>query len=1235
MGTNWTPAQQTVIDLRDKNILVSAAAGSGKTAVLVERIIQMVTDSQKPVDIDKLLVVTFTQAAASEMRERILNAIEKKVMELPDDAHLQKQLAYIHSANISTIHSFCLNLIKENFTYLDIDPMFSLADESELTLIKADAIKEVLEKYYEKKTPEFIAFIEKYSTSRSDKEIEKIIFKLFNFAMSYPEPINWLESCDKRYNIDSLEDMKNSEWMQIINKNISHTLLDLREKLINAKNWINEPEGPYMYEEVVNDEFNLIEQIINENDFDKKRELLLKYNPLTLSSKRDEKVDKSIREIVKNYRNEVKDGLKKLRKDYFQTTLEEQFEYMKNSEPTVRVLIELTKDFIHTYNELKKENNRLDFNDLEHLALNILVTRDENGEFVPTKVADEIAMQFEEIMIDEYQDSNFVQELLLSSISRERFGKPNVFMVGDVKQSIYKFRLARPELFINKYNTYTAVKSVDESRSKGGSGRRIILDRNFRSRNEIIVPTNFIFKQVMNESVGGIIYDEENYLYPGAKYPEIPDEQSGKAEFILVETKCREGEEDLKLQTGSKLLEAQVVANRIKELVSNHKVYDKETDGYRACRYSDIVILSRSVADIMDLYTDIFTNEGIPIYCDNQKGFFNATEVVDVLNMLRIIDNPRQDIPFVAVLTSAMFGITNEELAKIRGANKKINYYEAIWKYIENGTDIVLINKLDETMKLVRKYREMVPYTSIYKLITQILDDTGYYNYISALPGGKRRKANLDMLKEKSVDFEKGIYKGLFNFIRYIEKIEQYEIESGEASVVTENDNSVRLMTIHKSKGLEFPVVFVVSMGKQFNRMDYSSKLVLHPDLGIGIDSMDHVKRLKSSTLIKKAIIDKMRVEDIGEELRVFYVALTRAKEKLIMTATVGNMEKLITNWLSVRHSKDVALPYEKIITANKYSDIVGFALARNNCFKILLDRVTTDVPCFNIMQGEESGIDIKVVTPNDIVIMQAKNIADSVVSKESFKEFECDRIYDKDLRDELENRLNFIYQHDNLSGLYSKMSVSEIKQGKYDENEKKETYNIYDSQVRNQYIPSFISGKKQLDGAFRGTAFHRVFELFDYSLEPTEENYTSMLEGFLQSGKIDKNSADVIIVGKLIEFAQSELGLRMKKAYNEGKLKRETKFVMGVSAREIDAKYDSDEKIIVQGIIDAFFMEGEEIVLVDYKTDYVEKIHELVEKYRVQLDCYEEAIEKITGIKVKEKIIYSVHLSESINIGG
>ena len=1232
MGNRWTEAQQTVIDVRDKNILVSAAAGSGKTAVLVERIIKMVTDESRPVDIDKLLVVTFTQAAASEMRERILSAIEKKVIEFPDNIHLQKQLTYIHSSNISTIHSFCLNTIKENFTFVDIDPGFSLADESELTLIKADAMKEVLEKYYESKNDEFIAFIEKYSTARSDKEIEKIILKLFNFSMSYPDPIGWLDSCVNRYDIDSISDMQASDWMKIIKDSINTTLLEFRDKLNVAMNWIKEPDGPYMYEDAISSDFFLIEEMIRADDFNAKREILFGYKPCTLSSKRDINVSATAREIVKGYRNEVKDGLKKLRKNYFQTSIEEQFEYMNMCAPTAKIIVEITKDFISVYNRMKKENNRLDFNDLEHITLEILVSKNESGEYIPTKVADSIAIQFEEIMVDEYQDSNYVQELIISAISRERFGKPNVFMVGDVKQSIYKFRLARPELFIEKYNKYTPIKTVYESIKKEGANRRIILDKNFRSRQEVITPTNFIFKQLMTESVGGIIYDENNYLYLGADYPDIIEGQSNKAEFMIIESNGNEDEENF-TATESKQLEAQVVANRIKELINNFKVYDKESKSYRNCKYSDIVILSRSVSDVMDIYSDVMTNEGIPLYCEVEKGFFDAMEIVDVLNMLRIIDNPRQDIPFVAVLTSKMFGLNEEDLAKIRSENKRINFYEAILKYAKDGGDNVLKNKLDEILHIIGKYRECIPYTSIYELITMILDDTGYYTYISAMPGGKRRKANLDMLKEKAVDYEKGIYKGLFNFIRYIEKLEQYEIESGEASVISENDNSVRIMTIHKSKGLEFPIVFLVNMAKQFNRMDYISKLIIHPDLGIGIDCMDHINKLKVNTLIKKAIGNQIKIEDIGEELRVLYVALTRAKEKLIMTATVSNLDKTISNWLEIRNTNTLTIPYEKLITIGKYCDIIGFALARNNCFDILSNRITADIPFFSIMQGDDSGIEIKLLNINDVCMLQAKNYADEEISKRSLREFDCNRVYDEALRNELVERLNSSYNYKELSEMCSKMSVSQIKERYLNESEDEDTYYTYSGKTSDSYIPMFVSGKKKLDGAFRGTAFHRVFELFDYSVEPTISNYTKMVESFLESGKIDKLQMEVIVYDKLVEFAESKIGKRMKKAYDLGTLKRETKFVMGVSASEINQDYNGDEKIIVQGIIDAYFEENGEIVIVDYKTDYVDDIKELCDKYRVQLDYYAKAIESMTGKTVKEKIIYSVHLSKEIDI--
>ncbi len=1233
MATKWTEAQQTVIDVRDKNILVSAAAGSGKTAVLVERIIQMVTDVNNPVDIDKLLVVTFTQAAASEMRERILNAIEQKVLEQPDNAHLQKQLTYIHSASISTIHSFCMNIIKENFTYIDIDPGFALADESELTLIKADVMREILEKYYEERNPNFIAFIEKYSSSRSDKEIEKIILKLFNFSMSYPDPIAWLDGCVKRYDVDSIDELNTSDWMQIINKNIGCTLIELKHKLENAKSWIEEPSGPYMYEDAVNYDMNVVNQLIGTEDFDKRRDILLGYEPTTLSSKRDADVDASLRERVKSYRTEVKDGLKKLRKEYFQTSLNEQLEYIKMCASTTRIMVELTKEFIYTYKRIKNEKNRIDFNDLEQLALSILVTKDENGSYIPTKVAEDIAFKYEEIMVDEYQDSNLVQELLISSISRERFGKPNIFMVGDVKQSIYKFRLARPELFINKYNTYMPVKTVSESIEASGVDRRIILDRNFRSRLEVITPTNFIFKQVMTEGVGGIIYDEDNYLYQGADYPKVPDNQSNKAEFTIIEAKGYENDEDMASQLNSRQLEAQMVANRIKELTKNFKVYDKKTRTYRMCKYSDIVILSRSVSDIMDVYSEILTNEGIPLYCDIQKGFFNATEVVDILNMLRVIDNPRQDIPMVSVLTSKMFDINNEDLAKIRGEYKRINYYDAIWKYCREGKDDVLRNKLENINSFISKYREMVPYTSIYNLITEILEDTGYYTYVSALPGGKRRKANINMLMDKSVDYEKGVYKGLFNFIRYIERIEQYEVESGEASVISENDNSVRMMTIHKSKGLEFPIVFLVGTGKQFNRADYLSKIVIHPDLGIGIDCMDHVNRLKVNTLIKKAIGSQIRLEDIGEELRVLYVALTRAKEKLIMTATVNNIEKFATSLLGIRYIKGTALPYEKLRSINRYSDIIGYSLARNNSFKVLLDMTNADVACYNELQSEESGIDINLVYLNDIVIMQSKNMADEEIAKMSFKDFECERVYDLELRKELKNRLNYEYKFESLSRLCSKMSVSEIKERHMEKNEEEETHYMYKSGKSDSYIPMFISGKKQLNGAFRGTAFHRVFELLDYNLEPSESNYKKMVDELLASGRIDKFEADVIIYEKIVEFANSDIGKRMKQAFINGSLRREAKFVMGVPACDIDSMYDSNENVIVQGIIDAYFEEDGEIVIVDYKTDYVKNKNELLDKYSIQLEYYAKAIEKMTGITVKEKVIYSVHLSTSINV--
>lgn len=1207
METKWTEAQQNVINIRNKNVLVSAAAGSGKTAVLVERIINRITDPAHPVDVDKLLVVTFTNAAASEMRERILLAMEKLVENKPDDEHLQKQLTYIHNANISTIHSFCLNVIRNNFSILDIDPGFSIGDNGELELMKSDMIKKVIENYYQNKSEEFIDFVEQYSSGRSDSKIEEMILKLYGFSRSYPEPDKWLDLCSGQYDVQGIEDLEKSEWMKVLMDDIHMRINRMSGKIKKCLEICMEEDGPGAYEEAIQSDVNYMDALESKTTFSEIGHCIRAYDAAALSRKKDDGVSPEKKEQVKNMRELFKKDIARMKKDYFLTDLDEQVKCMKECHRTMKVLVKLTKDFAEMYSQCKKEKNLVDFNDLEHFALAVLVEKNPEGQFVPTAIAREMSEQFEEIMIDEYQDSNYVQELLLTSVSGEKYGKNNMFMVGDVKQSIYKFRLARPELFIRKYQEYANLKSLKDDELLPGNNRKIVLDRNFRSRQEVLSATNLVFGHIMGKRLGGIEYDDENALYPGAHFAERSSEQNDEAELIIVRAED-DGEESLNVSDkDTKELEAYAVAKRINELVDNYMVFDKNSRQYRKCRFSDIAILMRSVTGNADIYSEVLEKEGIPAYCETDTGYFDAMEVTTVLNMLRIIDNPRQDIPLVSVLTSPMFGVSNELLASVKGENMDENYFDAVRNYCEAHEDEISLNRF---LVLLTKYREMSVYTSIYNIITVILEDTGYYHYITALPGGKRRRANIDMLKEKALTYEKGSYKGLFNFVRYIEKINKYQIDYGEASVVSEGDNTVRIMTIHKSKGLEFPVVFVSAMGRKMNKMDTRDKMVIHSDMGVGIDCILKDERLKINTLIKKAICRKIELDNLGEELRVLYVAFTRAKEKLILTGTIKNMENADRKWQEAIYEEEEKLSPEILSLADTYLDLVEFALKKNG------DRCPV--------------ISRKIVEINDLISSKVEDMVTAEITRKNLENFDCTRIYDENIHSQVDKLINYRYPFENVKIIPSKLSVSELKHRDMEET----GYDVIaDEHTKEQEIcvPRFISGEKELTGAARGTAFHRILELMDYSVAPTEENMRNMVQSFLKAGKIDESIYQVTEYDKLLKFRKSDIGKRMESAYCQGVLTREGKFVMGVNADRIDESYPEDETILVQGIIDAWFIEDDEAVIVDYKTDRVHDINELADRYAAQLHYYALAIEKLTGYHVKEKIIYSLHFSKEL----
>ncbi|MDK2809257.1 MAG: ATP-dependent helicase/nuclease subunit [Clostridiales bacterium] len=1177
---NWTKEQEQVIYLRNRNILVSAAAGSGKTAVLVERIIQIITDSKHPVDIDRLLIVTFTSAAAGEMRERIANAIEARLAKQPDDLHLQRQMTLIHSAQITTIHSFCLSIIRNYFNEIDLDPGFRIGDDAELRLMKTDVLARVLEEKYSEGDPDFLQFVESYATGKSDAMLEDMVLRLYEFSMSYPWPLTWLEEIDEVFLVDSLEELEDSKWMGRLLTYLQEVLHSIEKEITYALTICTGGNGPYMYEAALLDDQDFVKELVASSSYKDLEKAFFGREFMRLSSKKDETVDPALREEVKLIRDQYKSALSDLKSQFFFQTANESLLDMQRVRPIIHTLLTLTKDFMDAYAKKKEEKNVLDFHDMEHFALRIL-TKDGK----PTSVAKELQAYYEEILVDEYQDSNLVQETLIESISKESQGGKNRFMVGDVKQSIYKFRLARPELFIEKYNAYTAEDSLEQ---------RIDLHMNFRSRKEVLDSINAVFYRIMHASLGKIEYDSDAALNPGAAFPETDKRAGGKSEIILLDAN-----EALSDSFREREKEAHAIVTRIEQIKEEgFQIYDK--GAYREASYGDMVILLRSMSGWAETFTEVFSSRGIPAYADTQTGYFSAIDVQVILNYLLIIDNPLQDIPFTSVLHSYIGGFQDEELGRIRANHLEGTMYESLCSYKEGDA---LSEKIDSFLEQLNRLRDLSFYTSVYDLIQDIYHTTGYYDYVTLLPAGNVRKGNLDMLLAKALDFEATSYQGLFHFNRYIEKLHQFDIDYGEASTGGDR-HAVRIMSIHKSKGLEFPIVFVAAMGKQFNQQDARSRLILHSEFGVGPDYIDFENRMKNPTLIKKVIQKEVTLENLAEELRVLYVAMTRAKEKLILIGQIKDVPKHLESW-----SRKKNLTYLDLTKAANYFDWV--------------------MPC--ALEMEELFL-IKEVSMLEIMGAEFERQITKQEKREYLLKWEEASPFEKSDRQQIYNQLNHKYSYQDEFLLPSKISVSELKKRAYEE-EQEAVEELFSKEQKEAYLPAFKRKEETMAGAALGTVYHKAMQHLRLGEISDKESLLAELKRLLSKNYLKSDEFGVLDQTKLQAFVSSKLCGRMGCAQNRGELFREQPFVLGIPANRIYPEIISEELIIVQGIVDAYFEEEGELVLVDYKTDRVRSSSELVARYRTQMDYYQEALSQITGKRVKERIIYSFYLSKAITI--
>ena len=1247
----WTKEQQEVIDSRDCNLLVAAAAGSGKTAVLVERIIQIITNKEKPVDIDSLLVVTFTNAAAAEMRERIGDAIGKALEKNPEDSHLQDQLVLLNKASITTIHSFCLEVIKSNFHKIDLDPNFRIGDETECTILKLETIEEIFEEFYEEKEDDFYKLVESYSEKRGDTNLQQMVLSIYSFVMSSPYPMKWLEDSVNDFNIGDNFNFSTSKWAKIILDTIKIQVNGIVHNFDKALEMVEGIEELETFADKLKIEYKMIKRLLESCDesWEEAYEaaVSLEFENYAKGVKRipkgAEEYIKDAKDKAKKIRDDAKKSLESIQNSTFNKNISALNKEIEMLYPVVNALSKILKRFIDLYSERKREKGIIDFNDIEHFALAILTKEDENGQVGPSDVALEYRDKFYEIFIDEYQDSNFVQEVLLSTIAKIK--TPNRFMVGDVKQSIYRFRQAKPEIFLEKYATYGT--------EKGDKNRKIMLYKNFRSRKEVIDSCNYVFENIMSKNIGEIEYTKDEALNLGASFKENLEENvivGGPTEIHLME-KAKKTEDELKdeEQPEEELdniqLEARMVGQIIKNLMSPdeegnvHKVYDKKLDDYRVVDFKDIVILLRATSAWAPVFADELINMGIPTYADTGMGYFDTIEIKTVMSFLRIIDNPMQDIPLLSVLKSPILPCTSftpEDFIDIRLENQNTNLYECIRLISESEDEEKkeIREKCRRFLSDLKEYKKKSLYMSTDEFLWHLYMKSGYYAYVGALPSGSQRQANLKILFERAKQFEETSFKGIFNFINFIDKIKKSNSDMGSAKTLGENANVVRIMSIHKSKGLEFPIVFCSAMSKNFNTMDFKKDMLYHYELGFGPQLVDIDRRISYPSIAKEALKYKMNLENLSEEMRILYVALTRAKEKLILTGSVKDIPGTLYKWGKNLDGDNPVSQYD-VLKAKNYLDWIMPSVLKHKDFREIRNEYDIDV----LSQSNHDSKWYFNTWERDDVIVEEKEDETNIESL--LKEME-EKSKEADHRQEIREKLNYTYPYKESVKVSASISVSEIKkmQSIHEEDYSEPMYEEKITLKRPLFIQE-DEAKNKISPQERGTIVHLVMEVIDLDKIYTIDQIKYQIKDLIKREIISEKQSLVINPFKIYKFFKSNIG---KRALSSHFIKREQSIYSQIKMNDIylnnediqnnRATYD-EESLMLRGIIDLYFEENDEIVIVDYKTDYIDEDNkqEIIDRYRKQLDLYAEALTKLTGKKVKEKYLYLFNIDEEVKL--
>ncbi|MBQ9815311.1 MAG: helicase-exonuclease AddAB subunit AddA [Lachnospiraceae bacterium] len=1189
----WTPQQELAINSKGSNILVSAAAGSGKTAVLVERVIRKITDKNNPVDLESLVIMTFTKAAAAQMRQKIFKAVRKALLEDPDNEHLKKQIVKVHTARICTIDSLCLDIVKENFQMVDVDPAFSVADEAEEKMLEEDILKNLLEEKYQAAEPDFMD-LAVYYTEKSDSKLEDLILNLFRFAQSHPAPYGWLKMSILPYTGGT-----EMEWFKDLEKTIRDNIKEAGKMAEAGLKIAKLPNGPDKYIEPFEYIIEMCSHMscLGYEDMGAaiKAEIGVWKDSPRYDSKKEE-FDERLKNLARDTRKEIKEKLIDLRDKFYYAALPDMLKDMEKCAPIAQTIVNLTIEFSERLKAAKKDRKIADFSDIAHFALDVLIAHDEDGRILVednnicfTKIADMMASEIDEIIVDEYQDTNMLQEFIIMALSSERFGSPNVFMVGDVKQSIYSFRMACPELFMGKYDTYGKTDP---------NGQRIILDSNFRSRTDVIDFSNYIFRQIMTREATGIDYCDGNELTHKST---IPEKEGMTPEIIFIDGTASD----------ARKAEGYEIARIIENIMKNGEVYDSDNEQYRPARFSDIALITRNTDNPQ--IEKILNERRIPMQKESGKGFFESFEIRLVMDLMSIIDNPYQDIPFAALLYSPVVGATADDLARIRILNREegLSLYEACRKH----------GFFEWFLDRIAEWQRMSVCMPISDFLAYVIEDSGLMGILLAMPSGQSRKNNIEFLKSRADAFSRSSYAGLFNFIRYIKQLKDSDIDFGNAQG-SDRFDAVKVMTIHKSKGLEFPYVIIGGYGKNFNKSDSSNSIILEREYGVGIEYRNQETKEKRNTIFMELLKTKARGSSVAEEMRVLYVALTRAKEKLYLVGSNNNtFSSADKKWSMCIYEADEQLSMQKVQLANSFMEMTGMALARHSCFADVFKERKIDTDPSNPLFNDKCSFNITLESFEDVESKRVEEIIDNSVTRKELEEMIAgDEQLDTGEYEKLKKNLTYQYPFHDATVQPVKKTASQLEKhpelteepDKDSEDEEKNSFKAYKGSA--------------LTGAERGNAYHRVFELIEYN---SSEKAAEQIRKMQASGRISAEYAKAVDPKTVDAFIASSIGQRMAKAASAGKLFREQPFVCG-HTEQIDGV---DEMLLIQGIIDAFFEESGALVLVDYKTDRNRTEQELVETYKPQQDAYAVALTDAYQMPVKEMIIYSTSLGKEIRL--